>query len=135
MQEAKLQPRPPGELHQRTQAKCEGSVLDDALASPTVCECVAIQEPGQRFAVRYGYQHRYSGSEPSALAGKLGTARGEPGNRLPYFKDLGSDLLPLALDPKPGSAQRQLVACADWLEVIRRCTSTRAGRFSGSLRS
>ena len=36
---------------------------------------------------------------------------------------------------KPGSAQGQLVACTDWLEVIRTRTSTRAGRFSGSLRS
>ena len=64
----------------------------------------------------------------------LGTVRGELGNRLPYLKDLGSDLLPLALDRKPGSAQGQLVACTDWQEVVRRCTSARAGRFSGSLR-
>lgn len=44
----------------------------------------------------------------------LGTARGELGNRLPYLKDLGTDLLPLALDRTENPARPK----ANWLRVL-----------------
>lgn len=44
----------------------------------------------------------------------LGTAGGKPGTRLPYLKDLGTDLLPLALDRTENPARPK----ANWLRVL-----------------